>query len=215
MRRSPISSLLGIATLLMATAGVSVVTAQENQDAHGHELKLYGIPESMRQEHAEIHAALERATREPGRVGAAARELVKVLHPHFTREEQIALPPLGLLASLSRGELTADMQTVLPLTDSLRAEMPRMLQEHTAIREATNRLQETARVAGNVAVVRLTESLALHAQAEEEVTYPAAMLVGDLVRLRGTRAHGACAHSGTCPQGGTCPHAGACPHHEK
>lgn len=142
------------------------------------------IPESMRVEHEEIHEALVRATKEPGRIGAAARELATVLHPHFVREEQIALPPLGLLAPLAQGEMTSEMREVLPMTDSLRAELPRMLEEHEAIRAATIRLGEVAHAEGNAPVERLAEQLKLHAQSEEELFYPAALLVGDLVRAR-------------------------------
>lgn len=145
------------------------------------------IPESMRVEHGEIHAALERATRAPGRVGEAARALAEVLHPHFVREEQIALPPLGLLAPLARGEFTKSMLDVLPMTDSLRAELPRMLEEHEAIRAATMRLADVARAERNAAVVQLAEQLALHAKSEEELFYPAAVLVGDVVRSRAGR----------------------------
>ncbi len=142
------------------------------------------VPESMRVEHAEIHDGLVRATKAPGRVGAAARELAAILHPHFVREEEIALPPLGLLAPLARGEMTPEMREVLPLTDALRGELPRMLEEHTAIRAATSRLGEVARAEGNAEVVHLTENLARHAQSEEELFYPAAVLIGDLVRAR-------------------------------
>lgn len=142
------------------------------------------IPESMRIEHAEIHDELVRATKAPGKVGEAARALAKVLHPHFEREEEIALPPLGLLAPLARGESTEEMRNVLPLTDSLRAELPRMLEEHRAIRAATVRLGEVARTARNARVLALAEKLELHAQSEEELFYPAAVLVGELVRAR-------------------------------
>jgi hypothetical protein len=143
-----------------------------------------GIPDSLRAEHEEIHAALVRTTTEPGQVGVAARELAAVLHPHFVREEQIALPPLGLLAPLARGEFSPAMLDVLPLTDALRAELPGMLEEHKAIRAATVRLGEAARAEGNTAAARLAVQLALHAQSEEELFYPAAMLAGDLVRAR-------------------------------
>jgi hypothetical protein len=142
------------------------------------------IPEAIRAEHAEIHNALVLATGASGDVGTAARALAAVLHAHFEREEQIALPPLGLLAPLARGEFTPEMRDVLPLTDSLRAELPRMLEEHEAIHAATLRLGEAARAAGNVPVARLAEALALHARSEEEVFYPAAVLVGDIVRSR-------------------------------
>lgn len=149
-----------------------------------HATTQIGIPESMRVEHAEIHDELVRATRLPGRIGDAARALAMILHPHFVREEQIALPPLGLLAPLARGELTAEMRDVLPMTDALRAELPRMLEEHEAIRAATARLAEVARVEGDERVEELARQLALHARSEEELFYPAAVLVGDLVRAR-------------------------------
>jgi len=142
------------------------------------------IPEPMRAEHAEIHNDLVRATQVPGRVGTTARALAAVLHPHFEREDQIALPPLGLLAPLARGEFKPEMREVLPLTDSLRAELPRMLEEHKAIHAATVRLSEAARAAGNATVARFTEALVLHARSEEELFYPAALLVGDVVRSR-------------------------------
>ena len=62
------------------------------------------IPQSVQAEHAAIHSTLVEATQAPGRVGTAAKELAEVLHPHFVREEQIALPPLGLLAPLATGD---------------------------------------------------------------------------------------------------------------
>ena len=142
------------------------------------------IPGSIQAEHEEIHAALVTATKAPGRVGEAARALAEVLHPHFVREEQIALPPLALLAPLSRGDISPGMRAVLPMTDSLEAELPRMLEEHEAIHAATARLGEVARQDGNDAVADLAEKLALHARSEEEVFYPAAILVGELVRRR-------------------------------
>jgi hypothetical protein len=142
------------------------------------------IPASIQAEHEEIHTELVAATKAPGRVGEAARALAAILHAHFVREEEIALPPLGLLASLARGEPTEDMQGVLAMTDSLKAELPRMLEEHKAIHAATTNLGDIARAEGNAAVAHLAAKLAMHARSEEEVFYPAAILVGDLVRAR-------------------------------
>jgi iron-sulfur cluster repair protein YtfE (RIC family) len=155
--------------------------AHEHGDTHSSQIR---IPESIKVEHGEIHEALVRATKAPGEVGKAARDLATVLHPHFVREEQIALPPLGLLASLARGEVTPEMRAVLPLTDSLRAELPKMLEEHEAIHAATVHLGEVAKAAGDSAAARVAEELLVHAQNEEEVMYPAAILVGDIVRAR-------------------------------
>jgi hypothetical protein len=70
------------------------------------------------------------------------------------------------------------------MTDALRAELPRMLEEHKAISAATIHLGEVARAANNAVVARLADQLLLHAQSEEELFYPAAILVGDVVRAR-------------------------------
>jgi hypothetical protein len=147
------------------------------------------IPESIRREHEAIHTALAEATRAPGRVGAAAKALAEALHPHFEREEQIALPPLGLLAQLAAGEPVPDAVSseALRMTSALRAEMPQMLEEHVRIRAAVTELHAAARAEGAAAHQELAEQLALHAQTEEEVLYPAAMLVGDLIRADSRR----------------------------
>ncbi len=144
------------------------------------------IPESVAAEHAEIHAALVEATHAPGAVGVAARELAAVLHPHFVREEQIALPPLGLLAVLAAGERVPEavLSETLTMTDALKAELPRMLNEHRAIRAAVEKLRAAAVADHAAKVERLAGQLALHAQTEEQVLYPAALLVGEIIRSR-------------------------------
>lgn len=61
------------------------------------------IPEPLKLEHQELHEELVRATKEPGRIGEAAKAVAAVLHPHFVKEEEYALPPLGLLSALATG----------------------------------------------------------------------------------------------------------------
>lgn len=145
-----------------------------------------GIPKSVQEEHEEIHAALMKATKAPGKTGAAAKELAKVLHPHFQREEEIALPPLGLLRPLSSGGAIAPAEAAeaLKMADQLKAELPRMLEEHKSIRAAVAKLRQAAKAEKAAEEEHLAEKLALHAQTEEEVLYPAAVLVGDLLRAR-------------------------------
>src|SRR5687767_1047052 len=150
-----LATLIGLARPVSAQSGT-----KESVMTHSHAIQRFEIPASIRAEHEEIHGALERATQEPGRVGEAARSLAKVLHPHFVREEQIALPPLGLLAPLARGEFSREMLEVLPMTDSLRAELPAMLKEHTVIRTATARLEKVAREERDAPATRLAERLA-------------------------------------------------------
>jgi hypothetical protein len=166
------------------TLGSRAATASPKQEeAHMHQGHVR-IPESMRREHEEIHEELVRATKLQGPVGDAARELARALHPHFVREEEIALPPLGLLGPLSKGPPTPAMREVLRMTDALRAELPKMLEEHVAIAAAARRLETVARDERNADVEKLAQKLQLHAKSEEELFCPAALLVGDIVKGR-------------------------------
>jgi hypothetical protein len=142
------------------------------------------IPQSLKSEHEELHATLVRATNAPGATGEAAKAVAAVLHPHFVKEEQFALPPLGLLASLARGEWAAEMRDVLPLTDKLKAELPEMLSEHRSIVAALDKLEEAARAEGHAEYAEFAEKLKLHAQTEEEVSYPTAILIGEYIKLK-------------------------------
>lgn len=173
--------LMALASLSFALLPGGTAVAQET---HMHKAATVQIPSSIRAEHQEIHAGLIEATEVAGPVGVAAKALADVLHPHFVREEQIALPPLALLASLARGEMPEGTAPIQAMSDSLRAELPKMLEEHKRIRAAVAELGKVARAAGAVKYERLAEQLALHALTEEEVLYPAAILVGDLLRAR-------------------------------
>lgn len=175
--------------LAVACGVIAVPCTLAAQDPHGHHAapSKFPIPASIRAEHAEILGGLIAATKLAGKTGEAARNLARVLEPHFQREEQIALPPLGLLAPLSRGVLDPSMAGILPLTDSLRAEMPKMLAEHVQIRAAVLALEAAAREGNYEQALSLAEKLKVHALTEEEVSYPAALVVGDMVRARGIR----------------------------
>jgi hypothetical protein len=146
------------------------------------------IPASVRLEHDALHKQLADVSMEPGRVGEAARTLARLMHPHFVREDEYAMPPLGLLTRLARDEVSPDMAEALPLIARLEAEMPLMLEEHRAIKGALQNLEEVAAAQGEPDIVELARRLKLHAESEEEVLYPAAILVGHYLKLKlGTR----------------------------
>ena len=143
---------------------------------------MFEIPLPLQQEHEQLHAELRRVTQADGEVGEAARRLARLMHPHFVKEDEIALPPLGLLQALAAGRFDPAMGGVLDLTARLRTELPAMLAEHRSIVDALDRLQDAARRAGRDDVVEFAQALKLHAATEEQVMYPAAILVGGLVR---------------------------------
>lgn len=141
-------------------------------------------PLSLRREHEELHADLARAGQVPGRIGEAARAVARIMHPHFLREDEYAMPPLSLLARLANGPVTPDMAAVLPLVARLKEELPLMIEEHRAIMGAVRELAVAADTEGDERYIRFAAELMVHAQMEEEVLYPAAVLVGEYVKLK-------------------------------
>lgn len=149
----------------------------------------YEIPRPLKVEHETLHDMLRKATEEPGELGDAAKSVAKLMHPHFIKEEEYALPPLGLLHELARGSVTPDMQEVLGLTDKLKQELVQMLAEHKSIVAALEVLSAAAKKAGKMEYVAFSKDLMLHAQTEEEVSYPTAILIGEYIREKLRLAH--------------------------
>jgi hypothetical protein len=144
----------------------------------------FEIPKPLKTEHEELHDELRRATKVGGKTGEAATAVAKLMHLHFIKEEEYALPPLGLLTALSQGRVEASMADVLPMTDKLKAELPTMLAEHQQIVAALASLVDAAKAENNSEVVHFAEKLMLHAQTEEQVSYPTAILIGEFIKAK-------------------------------
>jgi hypothetical protein len=176
---------LKIPVTILALALATVASARA---AVPDTLAPFTTPAVLSDEHWEIHETLAGAAREPGRLGMAARTLAVAMEAHFDKEEEYAMPPLALLPMLARGETYQEMREILPVTDRLAYELPVMLEEHKVIGAAARELLEVARAEGRFDVARLAEQVLRHAQTEEQILYPAAILVGKLVEFRLGRA---------------------------
>ena len=141
-------------------------------------------PPSLKREHEELHSALVAATKAGGKTGPAAEAVAQVLHPHFVKEEEYAMPPLSLLTQMVKGEVPLDSGAVIALTDKLKKDFNHMLNEHRAIVIQLHMLMEAAQREERSEYVQLAERLMLHAQTEEEVLYPAAILIGEYLKLK-------------------------------
>lgn len=162
----------------------SAMKQHEVKDEKGESKMEITIPKPLKIEHEELHAVLARAIKEEGELGLSAKQVAKVLHGHFVKEEEIALPPLGLLTALANGQISEDMKSVLKMTDKLKTDLPEMLEEHKQIVQALNKFKDVAKKLNRIDYVEFAESLKLHAQTEEEVMYPAAILVGEYLKLK-------------------------------
>jgi hypothetical protein len=137
-----------------------------------------------RVEHERLRKELEKATTVGGETADAARAVLKVLLPHMLLEEEFAIPPVRLLPRLARGELTPDMEKILPKSEMMKANLPHMLEDHVHIVAALRRLLQAAVKERHEGYAGFAQRLILHAQQEEEVFYPASILVGEFIKLK-------------------------------
>jgi hypothetical protein len=142
------------------------------------------IPPSLKHEHGEMRASLEIAAKALGKSGEAAREVERLLVPHFKKEEEYALPPLDALAILAGGGVPENPQAIIAKADRLKYELAEMLREHQAIAKALNDLYDVASGDSRPELARFARKLLLHAQMEEQVYYPATLVIGEYLKLR-------------------------------
>lgn len=147
-------------------------------------LPEFSIPEPLQVDQAELCRALERATSSGGKTGTAARRLLKVLQPHLLKEEEDLLQTLGLLMPLSRGQITPAMRQIPSRTEHLKARMFEIVREHVVIIKAARELLRVARAERKLHLAAFTEHLMLRAWTDEVVFYPAAILIGEYLKLR-------------------------------
>ena len=144
------------------------------------ELKM---PEALRLRHDAFKAEFTEATKDRGKVGEAARAIERLATAHFAKAKDV-FPALGLLPLLAQGELAPEMAEAEEIADDLRANMPQIREEHRELVAGLRKIAEAAQLDGNPEYARFAERLILHIQEEEEVLYPAVLLVGEHVRMK-------------------------------
>jgi hypothetical protein len=145
------------------------------------------IPPSLKHEHGEMRASLEISAKAIGKSGEAAREVARLLVPHFKKEEEYALPPLDALAVLAGGGIPENPEAIIAKADRLRYELAEMLREHQAIAKALEYLYDVATDDARPELARFARKLLLHAQMEEQIYYPASLMIGEYLKLRAVK----------------------------
>jgi hypothetical protein len=143
---------------------------------------LPAMPDSLRIEHEQLRADLDQAIRIGGRIGEAAQALQSVLRPHFRREDDNVFLGLGLLHSVAQGKIAPGMYELIVKAEQLKKELPEMLAEHDQIRKALERLGQEATKEGRPQVAYFAAKLLHHARMEEEILYPAAIVLGEYLK---------------------------------
>jgi hypothetical protein len=142
------------------------------------------IPDVIVSEHDELKGALEKLALEPYPLGDVAQSIIKVLEPHVQREEQFALPPLSLLPQMVKNKADVGNDEAITMAEKLKASYQDMHIEHNLIMAALEKLRVGASNRDRWDVLGLVERFNLHIQTEEEILYPATVLIGEYFKLK-------------------------------
>ena len=167
--------------VLVALSGTSRAAGQE--PAPVSRVAVLEAPLALRLDHKSLREALNRALEDKAGVGDAARAIDALLSSHLKHEEELALRPLGLLRGIARDATSADIGSAIAMTGKIEQDLPQLLDEHRAILESSKRLADVARRERKLQFVDLADRLWLHARIAEEVLYPAAILLGEHLRV--------------------------------
>ena len=170
------------ALTVLASGSLWLSARQSDAAADLHESR--SIPSVVEGEHRELQEKLNQLVKAGGDTGRAAHVVETLLRPHFIKEEQFALPPLRALPQLASEQLPGDGKALMRLADQLSRDMPVMLAEHEKIHGALRGLQTAAEKEGKPEGAQFAKALSAHAAMEEQVLYPAAVLVGNYLKLK-------------------------------
>ena len=91
---------------------------------------------------------------------------------------------LGALQPYVNGTLTEETRNqAIQISQQFKQEYPTMLEEHKQIVSALDNLENTAMQENRQDVISFIADLKSHAMNEEQVTYPATIIVGELLEL--------------------------------
>jgi hypothetical protein len=176
--------------VLVALFGTFPADGQEPPS--GSRVAVLEAPLALRLDHKSLREAVSRAMEDKEGVGDAARAIDVLLSSHLKHEEDLAFRPLGLLRGVAKDASSADIASATAMTVKIEKDLPLLLDEHRAILEASKRLGDVARREHKPQYLDLADRLWLHTRVAEEVLYPAAILLGEHLRVTqaAKRPHG-------------------------
>ncbi len=145
------------------------------------------VPSSIKQEHDSILAQVHRLAAFTDSTGSIAKKLEEVLLHHFAEEEDYVLPTLGILPALAGGDTIAKSKEITGLAEKLKSQLVHMSVEHQLIVAQVNELKQVAEKENHPEVNAFEQDLLRHAKTEEEVYFPAAILVGEYLKMKSAK----------------------------
>lgn len=142
------------------------------------------VPSVVLKDHQYLLKKLEQAMVYDDSTGLAAKELYKVMEYHFKEEEDYVLPPLGILPGLAKGQIPEEAGKIILLTEKFRKNETVMLAEHQMITHYADLMMRAAKKEDHPELEGFDVEIHKHAALEEEILFPAVLVIGDYLKQR-------------------------------
>lgn len=148
-----------------------------------------GVPSSIKDDHAALMASIKQLTTIDDSSGRVAIKLLELMQHHFKEEEDNVLPALGLLPFLASGQLPGQIQEFKPLADQLNVKIFHLEIEHQLIKAHIDELMKVSSSEQKAGIEQLESALMVHAKTEEEIFFPAAIVIAKFLNGEGNSFH--------------------------
>lgn len=140
------------------------------------------VPYCIKEEHDHLLREMEKLTLAKDSTSRVATRTLELMRHHFQEEEDYVLPPLQTLPMLASEMIPEHSAEIIRLTEKLRSQLAHMNAEHQMIRTHLKELRVAVAYDNRPDISLLEEQIDRHARVEEEVYFPAAMLVGKYLK---------------------------------
>ena len=142
------------------------------------------VPSSLKKTHSELLQQLHQFTLINDSSATVALKLEELMLHHFLEEEDYILSPLGLLPSLSKGQFPEHPQEIIILSEKAKSQIDHMSAEHQLITAYIEELKQASAEENQPAIIAFEKDVSKHALSEEEVYFPAAIMVGEYLKSK-------------------------------
>ena len=142
------------------------------------------VPSSIKKTHAYLLEQIHKMTLYKDSSGRVALKLEEIMQHHFKEEEDFILPPLGLLPLLAKGQIPEQRKDIILLSEKVKSLLNHMSVEHQLIDAYIEELKQASNKESQKEIIEFQNEVIQHATSEEEVFFPASILVGEYLKLK-------------------------------
>ena len=142
------------------------------------------VPSSIKETHLAILERIQKMTMYNDSSAGIAMKLDSLMQHHFKEEEDLILPPLGLLPSLANDQMPEQTKDVIRLSENIKTMMTHMSVEHQLIAAYIKELKQASTMENQAEIMEFEKEVIKHAVSEEEIFFPAAIMVGEYLKLK-------------------------------